>query len=287
MAVAGNTLGIIAGEGDLPIAIAKSAQASGRAIFVLALDGMASPNQVGAFPHAFVSLGELGKAIRLLKEAGCSDITLAGKVSRPEFSRLKLDARGALALPRVMAAAAKGDDALLRALLAIFEKEGMRIVGSADAALGLLAPRGALGKHPPAEDDDGDILHGIRVVAALGALDIGQGAVVCQGLVLAVEAAEGTDAMLTRVAALPEALRGTPEHRRGVLVKATKPHQERRVDLPVVGVRTIELASAAGLRGVAVEGGAALVVDLPRVVEAADRCGIFLFGFSPEDYPRE
>jgi DUF1009 family protein len=286
MAVTGNTLGIIAGGGDLPIAIANSALASGRAIFVLALEGMASASQVAAFPHAFVSLGELGKAIRLLKEAGCSDITLAGKVSRPEFSRLKLDARGALALPRVMAAAAKGDDALLRSLLAIFEKEGMRVVGSADAALGLLAPRGALGKHAPTEDDDGDILHGIRVVATLGALDIGQGAVVCQGLVLAVEAAEGTDAMLMRVAGLPQALRGTPDHRRGVLVKATKPHQERRVDLPVVGVRTVELASDAGLRGVAIEGGAALIVDLPRVVEAADRFGIFLFGFSPEDCPR-
>lgn len=286
MAVSGNTLGIIAGGGDLPIAIAKSAQQCGRPIFVLALEGMASTTAVSAFPHAFVSLGELGKAIRLLKEAGCSEITLAGKVSRPEFSRLKLDARGALALPRVMAAAAKGDDALMRSVLAIFEKEGMRVVGSADAALGLLAPKGALGKYVPAEDDDGDILHGIRVVATLGALDIGQGAVVCQGLVLAVEAAEGTDAMLTRVAGLPGALRGTPEHRRGVLVKATKPHQERRVDLPVVGVRTMELASAAGLRGVAIEGGAALIVDLPRVVEAADRSGIFLFGFSPEDYPR-
>jgi hypothetical protein len=286
MAVSGNTLGIIAGGGDLPIAIAKSAQQCGRPIFVLALEGMASTTAVSAFPHAFVSLGELGKAIRLLKEAGCSEITLAGKVSRPEFSRLKLDARGALALPRVMAAAAKGDDALMRSVLAIFEKEGMQVVGSADAALGLLAPKGALGKYVPAEDDDGDILHGIRVVATLGALDIGQGAVVCQGLVLAVEAAEGTDAMLTRVAGLPGALRGTPEHRRGVLVKATKPHQERRVDLPVVGVRTMELASAAGLRGVAIEGGAALIVDLPRVVEAADRSGIFLFGFSPEDYPR-
>ena len=93
--------------------------------------------------------------------------------------------------------------------------------------------------------------------------------------------------MLSRVADLPEALRGTGEHRRGVLVKATKPHQERRVDLPVVGVRTIELAAAAGLRGVAIEGGAALIVDLQRVVETADRCRIFVYGFSPEDYPRE
>jgi DUF1009 family protein len=287
MSGATDTLGIIAGGGELPLAIARAAQRDGRAVFVLALEGMASVADVAAFPHAFVSLGELGKAIKLLKGAGCSEVTLAGKVARPEFSKLKLDARGALALPRVMAAAVKGDDALLRSLLAIFEKEGLRVVGSADAAGGLLAPFGALGRLEPKQDDDGDILHAIRVVAAMGALDIGQGAVVCQGLVLAVEAAEGTDAMLARVAALPQALRGTPEHRKGVLVKAAKPHQERRVDLPVIGVHTVELAAAAGLSGIAVEGEAALIMNRARVVETAERCGIFLYGFAPEDYPRE
>jgi len=286
MDAAGGTLGIIAGGGELPIAIARAAEADGRNVFVLALAGMAIPSDVAAFPHAFASLGELGKAIRLLKEQGCQEVTLAGKVARPEFSKLKLDARGALALPRVMAAAIKGDDALLRSLVAIFEKEGMRVIGSTDAACGLVAPMGPLGKLSPAEEHDGDILHAIRVVAALGALDIGQAAVVCQGLVLAVEAAEGTDAMLARVAALPEALRGTPENRKGVLVKAAKPNQERRVDLPVIGVRTVELAAAAGLAGIAVEGAAALVVNRARVVETADRLGLFIYGFAPEDHPR-
>ncbi|HEY4263728.1 MAG TPA: UDP-2,3-diacylglucosamine diphosphatase LpxI [Micropepsaceae bacterium] len=282
----GGTLGIIAGGGDLPIVIARAAQADGRAVFVLALAGMANPSDVAAFPHGFASLGELGKAIRLLKDSGCSEVTFAGKVARPEFSKLKLDARGALALPRVMAAALKGDDALLRSLVAIFEKEGFRVIGSTDAACGLVAPLGTLGKFAPARDSDGDILHAIRVVAALGAFDIGQAAVVCEGLVLAVEAAEGTDAMLARVAALPEALRGTPEHRKGVLVKAVKPNQERRVDLPVIGVRTVELAAAAGLSGIAIEGAAALIVDRARVTQTADRFGIFIYGFAPEDYPR-
>jgi UDP-2,3-diacylglucosamine hydrolase len=282
----GGTLGIIAGGGDLPIAIARAAHADGRAVFMVALAGMADAADVAAFPHAFASLGELGKAIRLLKEAGCSEVTLAGKVARPEFSKLKLDARGALALPKVMAAALLGDDALLRSLVTIFEKEGMRVIGSTDAACGLVAPLGPLGKLAPTHDHDGDIAHAIRVVAALGALDIGQAAIVCDGLVLAVEAAEGTDAMLARVAHLPEALRGTPVNRKGVMVKAPKPNQERRVDLPVIGVRTVELASAAGLAGVAVEGGAALIVNRTRVTETADRLGLFIFGFAPEDYPR-
>jgi hypothetical protein len=287
MAASREALGIIAGGGELPIAIARAASDDGRRVFVLALDGMARASDVDAFPHAWVSLGELGKAIKLLKNAGCTEVTMAGRVARPAFTKLRLDAKGALALPRVMAAAVKGDDALLRSLLSIFEKEGMRVIGSAEAGRDLLAPKGPLGDLEPTEEEEADILYGIRVTIAMGALDIGQGAVVCDGLVLAVEAAEGTDAMLARVATLPEALRGTVHSRKGVLVKATKPHQERRVDLPVIGVRTVELTSAAGLSGIAVEGGAALILDRARVAETADRCGIFVFGFAPEDYPRE
>ena len=285
--MASGTLGIIAGGGELPIAIAQAAQAQGRTIFVVALDGMARPSDVDPFPHGFVSLGELGKAIKLLQHAGCDEVTLAGKVARPEFTKLKLDARGALALPRIMAAALKGDDALLRSLLAIFEKEGMRVIGSAQAARDLLAPFGPLGRLEPLPADDADILYAIRVVAAMGALDIGQAAVVCQGLVLAVEAAEGTDAMLARVATLPAAVRGTSAKRKGVLVKAAKPLQERRVDLPVIGIRTVELVSQAGLSGIAVECGAALIMGRARLVEAADRHGIFVYGFAPEGYKRE
>jgi DUF1009 family protein len=248
---------------------------------------MANPNEVSPFPHGWASLGEIGKAIKLLKQAGCSELTMAGKVPRPEFTKLKLDARGALALPRVIAAAMKGDDALHRTMMLIFEKEGMRVIGPAEAARDLLAPLGAIGRLEPTQDEDADILQGIRVALGLGALDVGQAAVVCQGLVLAVEAAEGTDAMLSRVASLPEALRGTAENRRGVLVKAAKPHQERRMDLPAIGVHTVELAAEAGLSGIAVEGGGALIVNRAAVADTADRLGVFIYGFAPEDYPRE
>ena len=282
MAVPGETLGIIAGAGGLPIAIARALEDDGRAVFVLALNGWTSAADVEPFPHAWVSLGELGKAIKLLKDAGCAEVTLAGKVERPEFAKLKFDAVGLLALPRITAAAAKGDDALLRAILSIFEKEGMRVIGSGDAVRDLLAPFGSLGRLKPGDSEAADIRYAIRVIAALGTFDVGQAAVVCGGLVLAVEAAEGTDAMLMRVANLPVALHGTKTGRKGVLVKATKPHQERRVDLPVIGSRTVELAADAGLAGIAMEGGAALIVNRPRVIETADRHGLFLYGFSPE-----
>jgi len=280
------TLGIVAGGGELPIAIAQTARDKGRAVFILALEGAARPSDVASFPHGFVSIGEVGKAIRLLKQAGCSDITLAGRVSRPDFGNLKLDTRGAMALPRVVAAALKGDDALLRALLGLFEKEGFTVIGSAEAARDLLAPAGPLGKLKPAKEDQSDILHALRVVRAMGALDIGQAAVVCRGLVLAVEAAEGTDAMMARIAELPGALRGTVKQRKGVLVKAAKPHQERRVDLPVIGLHTVELAKAAGLAGIAVESGAALIMNRTAVAANADRAGLFVYGFGSAEFSR-
>lgn len=283
--VAGDTLGIVAGGGELPLAIAQAAAADGRAVFIVGLEGMAAAQDIGDFPHAFASIGEFGKVIKLLKDAHCSEVTMAGQVPRPQFNAMKVDARAALALPRIIAAARKGDDALLRLVLSLFEKEGFRVIGSADAAHDLLAPAGPLGDLEPTEDEAADIARAVHVVRALGALDIGQAAVVCQGVVLAVEAAEGTDAMLRRVAGLPQALRGTNDDPRGVLVKAVKPAQERRVDLPVIGARTVELVAQAGLAGIAVEAGAALIVNRRAIAEAADTAGIFLYGFMPGEYP--
>jgi hypothetical protein len=202
-------------------------------------------------------------------------------VSRPEWSDLKLDARGALALPKVIAAALKGDDALMRAMLGIFEKEGFRVVGTADAAPNLIAAAGVYGRHKPDKQAQADIAQARGVVRSMGELDIGQAAAVADGLVLAVEAAEGTDAMLERLVHLSKNLRGTPQKRRGVLVKAPKPAQDRRIDLPVIGVRTIELAAAGGLAGVAVEAGAALLMRKAKIVEAADRLGLFVMAFEP------
>jgi DUF1009 family protein len=287
MAGPANTLGIIAGGGELPLAIARANEADGRSVFVLALDGMAAAADVAVFPHACVSIGELGKAIRFLKDAGCSEVTLAGKVTRPEFSKLKVDVKGALALPKVIAAAAKGDDALLRALVGIIEDEGFRVLSSTDAAATLAAPLGPIGRLKPTPEQERDVRQAVKVVLTIGELDIGQAAVVCEGLVLAVEAAEGTDSMLQRVAGLPVALRGSADNRKGVLVKAVKPEQERRVDLPVIGIRTVELAAAASLAGIAVQAGAALIVNRQRVAEEADRRGLFVLGFAPEDYARD
>ncbi|MDE2475386.1 MAG: UDP-2,3-diacylglucosamine diphosphatase LpxI [Alphaproteobacteria bacterium] len=281
--VPADPLGIIAGAGELPLAIARTLHEDGRPVFVLALDGIADAPGLNEFPHAWASLGDVGTVVRLLKEAGCSEVTLAGRVARPDFSKLKLDGLGAQYIARILAAAFKGDDALLRAVVSMFEKQGFRVTGTSDLTRALLAPAGVLGLLKPQSEALTDIRHGFKVVRALGALDVGQAAVVAGGLVLAVEAAEGTDAMLKRVAGLPATLRGSITARRGVLVKAMKPHQERRVDLPVIGARTIELASAAGLAGVAFQPEAVLILNRPRIVELANNAGLFVFGISGPD----
>jgi hypothetical protein len=270
-------LGLIAGAGALPQRIAETTAGRGEGVFVLRLAGIADGG-TAAFPGAEVGMGEAGKIIRLLKENGCDAVVLAGRVRRPDFSSLKADWRGATLLPKVVAAAAKGDGALLSVLVETLDEEGVRVIGPEQVLRELAAPQGALTARRPSAAEMEDIRKAAAVVAALGPFDVGQGAVVADGLVLAIEAAEGTDAMLDRCAALPRV--GAP---RGVLVKRPKPGQERRIDLPVIGAETMRRASVAGLAGVAVEAGGALIIDQADTLREAEAAGLFVYGFSSED----
>jgi DUF1009 family protein len=273
-------LGIIAGGGELPRAIAHSARDGGRDVFVLAINGTTDA-WVNEFPNEWMSLGEPGRAFKAFRAHGCSDITLAGKVQRPRFSDLRLDTKGFMVAPRVIAAALKGDDSLLRSLVDMFEREGFRVIGAAEAAPDLIVKPGIMGRVRPTGEADADIVLAFKIARALGALDVGQAAIVCEGLALAVEAAEGTDAMIARVASLPEHFRGAPGKLRGVLVKAPKPIQDGKTDLPVIGVSTVRNVHAVHLAGIAVEAGGALIVDRAAMVAEADRLGIFLAGVAP------
>lgn len=274
-------LGLVAGLGELPVAIAENAVSTGQGVYVLRLRGFEEP-RLAQYPGSIVGLGEIGAVMDRLKAAGCRDVVFAGNVSRPDFRNLKLDFKGITLLPKVISEARKGDDALLRVLVTEFERNGFRVIGSDAAHTSLLAPEGHIAGPPPNARDLQDVEVAARVAAAAGALDIGQGCVVCDGLVLAVEAQEGTDEMLRRCASLPAAIRGTLQDRRGVLVKRPKPAQERRIDLPTTGVSTIELAAAAGLAGIAVEAGGALMLNRALMEQRARELGVFILGFSAE-----
>ena len=275
-------LGIIAAGGELPLALAEHCAAEGRAYFVARVAPLADP-ALSTHPGASHDLGAMGGRIEALKQAGCDAVVFVGQAPRPNFSMLQFDEAGRAMAPALAAAAMEGDDALLRALLAQHAKAGFVIVGAEEVMAEMAAGGGTLGARAPCAADRADIALGAKVVAAMGALDIGQASVVCAGLVLGVEAQEGTDALLARVRGLPAPVRGTSNARRGVLVKRPKPNQERRIDLPVIGVRTIEGAAAAGLAGIAVEAGGALVVRQAAVIAAADAAGLFVYGFTREE----
>jgi DUF1009 family protein len=273
-------LGLIAGAGDLPVRLAEHCRDGGLPLHVSRITGM-SDTRLRAFPGSETPLASIGERIRALKADGVDAVVFAGLVKRPDFAALKPDLRGAMALPRLIAEARKGDDALLRAVLFEFEKDGFTVVGADQVLDDLLAPVGRIGARAPTAEEWRDVAVAADMAAHMGRLDIGQGVVVCAGLVLAVEAQEGTDAMLTRVAHLPVDIRGVRDARRGVLCKRAKPIQERRVDLPTVGLKTVDGAAKAGLAGIAVEAGGALIIDRAAVVAAADEAGLFLIGFDP------
>lgn len=270
-------LGLIAGGGDLPREIIRACQIAERPIFVIRLRGMADADLGGA--AGFDSgLGELGRTLKALKAENCDAVCFAGKVSRPDFSALMPDLRGMAALPGAVAAARQGDDALLRFMAAEFEREGFRVEGADQIVSAITFGAGPLGRHAPREADRLDIDRAMAAARAIGRLDIGQAAVAARGVVLALEAQEGTDAMLRRCAELPSALRGSAGAPLGVLAKAPKPIQDRRIDLPTIGVATLVAVARAGLAGVVGEAGGLLVIDRDAVARTADELGLFVFG---------
>ena len=267
-------LGIIAGNGSLPLDIIKRCRETGRPVFVLAVQDEADPQGLVGVDHVWFRMGAAATAIRHLRDNGVAEVVMAGGVRRPSLTSLRPDWRAAKMFARI-GLRALGDDGLLTAVKREFEAEGFKVVGAQSILGDRVAKTGLFGRIAPDAQAEADIAHGFRIVRALGDLDIGQAVVVQQGLVLGVEAIEGTDALLGRVGDLRRDGPG------GVLVKAKKPNQDVEVDLPSIGPRTIELAHQAGLRGVAVEAGGSLVLGLELVIDKADRLGLFVIGVAP------
>jgi hypothetical protein len=269
-------LGIIAGGGPLPVKVAAAARAAGRGVFILGLEGFADPALLAPWPHEMRRLGAAARIIAALRENACQDLVMIGPVRRPSLLDLRPDAEGAKLLARIGRAAFAGDDGLLAAVIRVLTEEGFSVVGAHEILRGAVAPNGVLTRTAPDAQAMTDIHRGVEVVRLLGSADVGQGCVVQQGLVLAVEAIEGTDAMLARAGALRRDGIG------GVLVKLVKPGQDKRADLPTIGPDTVRNAAAAGLRGVAFEGNATILAEREACLAAADAAGLFLLGLDPE-----
>ena len=275
-------IGLIAGGGKLPLHVAQAVRESNDDLTVVEIEPDSPPGRfIGAerFP-----LAKFGKMVKTMERAGVTHVCMAGTVARPDFSDFKPDLAAMRYLPGTLRAARQGDDALLRHVMGIFESRGFKVVSAQELSQQLLMEEGPLGAVSIHHAHRNDALRAMQVAEIIGTQDIGQGAVVADGVVLAVEAQEGTDAMLERVATLPTAVRGSTATRAGVLAKRPKPGQDMRVDLPTIGPRTVELAAKAGLAGIIVEAGRAFVIDADTVRDLADAAGMFVAGL-PQSVP--
>lgn len=269
------TLGILAGRGPLPLAVADAAVSQGHKVFIVGIKGR-SDTSIERHAHAWVRYGALGKTLTLLKQNACDELVLIGPIDRPQLFQFWPDWGALKVLPDLLRLLRQGDDGLLTGVVHYFEEEhGFRIRPAEEVAAELAAPAGLQTVHGPSAADQADIELAIAIVRAHGAEDLGQGAIVANGEELAREASDGTDAMLLRVAAN----RSKEGGRSGVLLKLPKPGQERRVDLPTIGLQTVENARLAGLAGIAYEAEGALIADdHAKLVERADELGLFILG---------
>ncbi len=269
---------LICGAGTLPFAVADSLTRRGRPVVLLALRDWADTTAVARYRHHWVGPGQLGRIMRFARDEGCRDLVFIGTLVRPSFTRLRFDWFTLRALPRVLRAFRGGDDHLLSGIARIFEDHGFRLVGAHEVAPDILMPTGVLGRGEPAARDREDITRALALLAAIGPYDVGQAVVIADGHVLAIEGAEGTDGLLDRVADMRASGRIRSPMQRGVLVKAPKPTQDRRFDLPTIGPATIERVARAGLAGLAVVAGETIVAEPNRVAQLADERGIFVAG---------
>lgn len=269
-------IAIVAGGGALPWEAAE-ALAARRPVIVLALEGEADHADPDGVDVHRVGFHQLGAIRRLMKEAGAAEFLWLGTVSkRPDFHRVLGDWETMKLVPKIVRAVVGGDDTVMKNVLALVESEGFRVVGVAEAVPELLAKTGCLTRRSPGEGHEADMALGARFLDAAAPFDVGQSVVVAAGRVVAVEAAEGTDAMLERCAAVRAQKRVRVKDGAAVLVKRAKRGQDERADLPVVGTRTLEKALAAGLGGIAVEAGRTIIASRAEMVAAADKAGVFL-----------
>lgn len=259
-------VGLIAGQGDLPELIAEALRSQQRDYFILAIENAASGDWLAAHPHHWLPMGQIARALSLFRAQGVTDIIMAGKLERPNLLKLRPFWQSLSLLLRIGLSYFKGDDAMFKAIIRVLEQEGFRIIGADEILHDLLTPKGVLTKIQPS--NQANITLAFDAAKALGARDIGQAVIVRDGKVIAEEDIHGTDALIKRAAG----------HAGAILAKAKKPQQERRVDLPAIGVHTIAALAAGGYAGVVLEAGHSLILHREEVIALADKHGLFVIG---------
>lgn len=266
-------IALFAGRGDLPRSLINVFQSQKRPFIVLAFRGQTEEKLVENIPHIWLYFGEVGKAIRYLEENHIREIVMAGAISRPAMSEVRPDWEGIKWLAKI-GPHALGDDNLLKRVIEMIEERGYQVVGPDGILADLLAPEGILTPHEPDDQAWRDIGRGVEVLSALSPADVGQAVVVQEGLVLGIEAIEGTDALIERAGAFQRSGLG------GILIKIAKRQQEQRVDLPVIGEETVRKVAKAGLRGIAIEAGRTLILNREEMLKLANEKSLFVLGLA-------
>jgi UDP-2,3-diacylglucosamine hydrolase len=273
----GRPLAIIAGGGSVPLHVAAAALGAGRNVLVLGIEGEADA-RIADYPHEWINWGQIGRLEKLLAAHGTRDIVLIGGVkSRPDFKRLRPDLGTVRLLPRLISMMASGDNTVLTGTIRTFEEWGYSVVGAHEISPDLVAAPGLLAGPTPRGGELDDVRLAIAAARGIGVLDAGQAAVAVNGRVVALEAAEGTDGMLERVAALRANGRLKSRGPAGVLAKCVKPQQDLRVDMPTIGPQTVSGAAAAGLAGIAIEAGRVMIVDRAETLNHAKAADVFIY----------
>jgi DUF1009 family protein len=274
---AGEPLAILAAGGAVPFQVASAATAAGRKVLVLALEGEFDP-RLNAFPLVVVKWGQIGRVQGLIAEHGAREIVMIGAVhKRPDFSSMGVDLGTLRLMPRILKSMVGGDDTVLGNVVKFLEEGGHRVVGAHEVAPALVARPGHLARPRKSDAAHPHARVALDAAKAIGALDIGQAAVAVNQRVIALEAAEGTDAMLDRVAQVRAQGRAKWSGKAGVLAKRSKPQQDLRVDMPAIGPRTVEAVARAGLAGIAIESGRVMIAERAETVALAERTGTFIF----------
>lgn len=276
-------LAIIAGRGGLPKQIAEARATAGLPYLLIVFQGCFE-HWMADHPVQHHEYERPGAVFRALRSAGATHVVFAGAMNRPRLKLWRADWKALGLAARAIRLLGKGDDAMLRGFAAIVEEEGLTMIGPRDVLGGeATVASGALGRVRPGKHDLADAARAAHIVRALGPLDVGQGAIVANGICLAVEAIEGTDLMLARLAELPAERRLTAPAPCGVLFKGPKPGQDRRMDLPAIGPRTVDGARAGGLNGIVVAAGECMLMEADATRQAADAAGLFVYGAVPEE----
>lgn len=265
-------IGLIAGQGDLPVQIIEQCLSENIPIVAVAFEQQTSPQTVSSIPHIWLKLGTVAPLLNFFHDQKVTHVVMAGAIKRPSLSELSLDWTGTKLLAK-LGLNSLGDDGLLTAIIKYMESQGFAVLGSTDLLNDLTVPQKCLTGIQPTEEELFDIKVARDILEKLGQADVGQALVIQQGLVLGVEAIEGTEKLIERVNDYRR------QGRKPILVKMSKPQQNLKVDLPTIGIDTVSQCAQADFAGIAVEAGKTQILKRDEAIALANQKGIFILGF--------